>query len=647
MEYILRVVVHPNIWERQLKEIIEVCKYSHISEVFLKEQCHQILMSPFTLEKHKEMSSIYAVFADTLKKEGITFSINLATIVGHCDALLPKEEKLPFENFVGENLIPNNTTYCILDTNWQNYAQDVVSMYAQTHPSILMIDDDFRSVNHGNYLGCFCSLHAQKVSERIGEAIGSEQLRNYVLGNDKKSKHVRKIWQEINFENQLIAARKIQEAVHAIDDNIKVGLMNSGEPNHSVQGRDMKLLIETFAGKNQGVSRPLGGSYEDCLHTTLIEVHQGMALSIAHLDDTVQIISEVENWPHTRYTKSISQTVLQMKLHILAGAHNISLNIFDFLGTPFYQEQGFIEMLKTTKKELDALQKMRKGKKQKGIGLLWNKETSSYIDATKNMGQGIVPSRQCDSLFAQLGVCTSFEEGEVNFISGQHLDCLDDGAVLDLLKKSVLLDSEAIIGLIERGFGEYIGCDYETLLQEVSAERLLITPFAGEFADNLLPTNWLRLGLKNKEIPKLNASKESIVLSIIEDINCKKISDGIVLFENKLGGRICSMPIHISTWTFAYRSRSFLLKKIITWLYRDNPPIVTEGGVNITPFFYYDDKTKSALLALLNTGLDYEDTKVSTTGLFVQANVQTINVRLAPLELQTFEITYFNTQDVL
>ena len=56
MNYILRAVIHEDQWERQLDDIVWVCHEAGIEEVYLKEQCHQILMSPFPMEKHRRMA---------------------------------------------------------------------------------------------------------------------------------------------------------------------------------------------------------------------------------------------------------------------------------------------------------------------------------------------------------------------------------------------------------------------------------------------------------------------------------------------------------------------------------------------------------------------------------------------------------------
>ena len=88
MNYILRAVIHEDQWERQLEDIIWVCHEAGIEEVYLKEQCHQILMSPFPMEKHRRMAEIYGKMAERLREERITYSINLATSVGHVDCRL-------------------------------------------------------------------------------------------------------------------------------------------------------------------------------------------------------------------------------------------------------------------------------------------------------------------------------------------------------------------------------------------------------------------------------------------------------------------------------------------------------------------------------------------------------------------------------
>lgn len=637
MNYVLRVVVHENAWERQLEDIVALCHYAAIEEVFLKEECHQILMSPFPMEKHRRMAEIYKKMACRFRKEGIHFSINLATVTGHCDAKLSEQMTLPYTKFVGESLVPNHSTYCILDTGWQDYVKKMVTLYAESRPEIMMIDDDFRSVNHSGYLGCFCPLHVARTSEECGVTLTAQSLKDHVLGNSEQDKKVRAAWRKINFEGQLQAAHGIEEAIHAVNPNIRVGLMNSGEPNHSVQGRDIQLLLKTLAGENRPVSRPLGGAYADGLRQQLIEIHNGMALSMAQLEDA-EIISEVENWPHTRYTKSVRITELQMKLHTLAGADKISMNIFDFMGTPYSQEPRFMESIRNLKPELDRIQQLRKGKKASGLGMLWHKDCAQTQYNAAHIAAGIVPDRTADSLFPLLGIPVAFTKQKVNFLTGSVADNLTEEEILELLKGGLLLDSSGFDQLTKRGFGEYLGCKCTGRLQQVSCEKLVDSEFCGEFAENLLPTDWLRLGLKNIDLPLLQAENGARELTEILDVDYKRLGGGVCLYQNSLGGRVAVCPAFVGPWTYAYRSRAYLMRKIVCWLAKENTAFTLKDGVNVAPFYYENEE--EGLLALLNTGLDTETLTVCTQYPLMEKDVDFAGrpFEMQPLELRLFRL---------
>ena len=380
MRYILRQTILESTWKRQINEIIELSKKVPIEEVMFMEQSHQIMMVPYPLSKHKVMANIYKNIAQQLKEVGIDYSINLATIVGHSDALVSDEMVLPFQKFVGEDLKERHAVYCIGDANWQSYAQEVVSLYAQTHPKRIMIDDDFRSLNHTLQFGCFCNLHLDALRNELSlpKTFSANDLIESLLGKNDNEIQIKQAWQKINFEFQLSAAHKIEEAIHSIDPNIEVGLMNSGEQAHSIQGRDMTKLLEAFAGKGRkALSRPAGGVYADGVHDQIINMHQTPALSYFASKIDTTWVSEVENWPHSRYIKSITITKLQMLMHTLFGADAITLNLYDYLATPHYLEQNWEEMLIELKPKLSQLQSIRKGKKLRGISLPWESNFAS------------------------------------------------------------------------------------------------------------------------------------------------------------------------------------------------------------------------------------------------------------------------------
>ncbi|WP_320931257.1 hypothetical protein [Hungatella sp.] len=605
MNYILRAVIHEDQWKRQLDDIVWVCHEAGIEEVYLKEQCHQILMSPFPMEKHRRMAEIYGKMAERLREERITYSINLATSVGHVDCRLKDKDLLPYGKFTGESLQPADSVYCILDEGWQNYIASVCAVYASTHPAVLMVDDDFRSLNHSAAFGCFCPIHAKAVSEKLGRELDSGQLLAAVTRNSEEGRSVRRAWLEVNFEGQKKAAAGIEQAVHRVDPAIRIGLMNSGEAAHALQGRDMETLLRTFAGANRPLSRPLGGAYSDCLHQDLVAVHQGMALSMAQLSPEVEIISEVENWPHTRFTKSLNMTGLQMELHTLAGADKISLNVFDFMATPYIQEKPMVELIRDRKQELDKAAELRRGKAQDGLGLLWYPGQENLLETPGGRLEELIIKREFDTLFPMIGIPVCFQEREVNLLSGVNALCCSREELIRLLGKGLILDGDAARYVCRRGLGSYIGCDdVGDELNSPSAELLCGKEFHGTFAGNLLPTDWLRLEYKKIRIPLLQYDSACRVLTKFVDKDKNVLGNGITLYENRLGGRVCVIPGYIGTWQFAYRSRSWQMMRIVDWLSKGEFPVLVEDSPNIAPLYYLDRKTGEGLLALVNTGLD-------------------------------------------
>ena len=86
-------------------------------------------------------------------------------------------------------------------------------------PAVLMVDDDFRSLNHSAAFGCFCPIHAKAVSEKSGERIDSGQLLAAVTRNSEEGRSVRRAWLEY-FEGQKKAAAGIEQAVHRVDPKL-------------------------------------------------------------------------------------------------------------------------------------------------------------------------------------------------------------------------------------------------------------------------------------------------------------------------------------------------------------------------------------------------------------------------------------------
>ncbi len=614
MSYMLRVVIFESFWERQLADIIEVCRKARIEEVLFLEQSHQIAMVPYPLEKHRRMADIYKKMAGTLRSHGIVYSINLATLIGHSDARVEDEWVLPFQKFVGDDLREAHANYCILDEGWQDYAAQVCSIYGSTQPDKMYIDDDFRSLNHTTLLGCFCPIHAARTAKACSMELTPQSLFDHIRGSEEIDYYVREAWIRVNFDSQLEAARRMRLAAEEVSPLTRLGLMNSGEPSHSVQGRDMDLLLREFSGSTRRpLSRPAGGYYSDMIHGQMFESHQWMALSIHQIGNDVQITSEVENWPHTRFTKSVHCTRMQMELHALAGAEDFTLNVYDYLATPYEQESGFTEMLRSMKDKLSIIQRARKGKQAVGFGLPWHRNTAAKSAGTRGYIADLMPNREIDHLLAQFGLPTQFTPARGNALLGDAVQAYDDHEIRTFLSGGLLIDGTALDHLCARGFGQLLGCRTIGMLPHAAVERLDPNEFSGAFAGNNLLTNWFNLDKEGKYVYQLELSEGARAISTLLDCELHEVAPGTVVYENELGGRIAVFPVPITTSTWKFRSRAYQVGKVAGWLMFDELPLWIEDSPNVGPFYYVDPLTGEGLLGIVSGSLDWADLKLHSS----------------------------------
>ena len=606
MEYILRIAVHEDCWERQLQGLLDVCRKTPVKEIMLMEESHQIMTSPFVREKHQRMAAIYAQMANAFARAGIRHSINLVTCVGHGDNLVPKNQLLPFKKFVVDSLQESHAVYCIADKNWVNYTAEICALYAATKPAKLMIDDDFRSLNHSAEYGCFCSLHADMVSKLVGRKISQQELLCAVCGSSDDAQQIKTAWMQVNFDAQLCAARTIEKAVHAVSPETQVGLMNSGEPAHSVQGRDMNALLYAFSGGKQCLSRPSGGAYSDALHAHAVDMHQTMALSMSAITHDTFWLSEVENYPNTLYTKSKTITKLHMKMHALCGADALSLNFYDYLATPYELQGEYAEIINDAAEGVEKIEQLRKGKALCGVGIPWRKDAAQHkINRCGGLDE-LMPKRPLDLLLPLLGIPVQFKQAQTNVLLSDDVLCYQPKELEKMLSGGLLIDNIAAEHLCRMGFGDALGCTPCGHVEGPCAEKIVDERYGGIWTGTLFCTNWESARRSGAGITKLSLAPQAIEICSLVDYEKEYLAPAITLYDNKFGGRVCVMAAPISDYGWLFRARSVLMQSI----FRTMPgcaelPFVA-GGANLAPFYYYDASAKKGLLAVMNCGLDTE-----------------------------------------
>lgn len=621
MKYYLRVGIHADCYEQQTEDIIWACKYAHIEEVLLCEAAYVVRAVAHGLSYHKKMADIFAIVTKKLKQNGIACSMYVKSIVGHEDGKIAPEDVLPFEKFVGHSLTPSYTEPCILGEAWQDYAAQVLAEYAKCGFKRMMLDDDFRSTSHAaGQRGCFCPIHAQKTSALIGREVTGEDLLNSILYDDEENMRVRHAWLDANQEGELLALAKMEQAVHAVDPKVQLGLMNSGVHQHAYEGRDMERMLKTMAGENvRPLSRPPSFAYTDNLKFEIVGIYSHAAYCIQNDGKDTEYVSEVDNYPRSIYAKSVALTDLEMRLHSLLDISGMTLNLFDHYATPYSYSQPILDLLRNNFKLYNKIAKLRAGKKQVGVGFPFKRTVQYHLkNRTHTVGDAVYAPRVHDVL-SMLGIPVMYDEGDVNFIVGDLALCFSDEEITRMLKKGLFLDGIAAKHLCDRGFGDKIGVSYAGECKDVCYEVFDCEAFNKNYHGQYMPC------CSRTEYPILfDLLDGAFSAGHLMDKDKKVFGSAVAVFENKDGGRVATFTAPIlyeNTWLFPCRKEQF--ENLLRYISKNEDYLIAENSVNVMPL-YFEDEKGNALLALANVGLDTQKVKVKGFG----------TIKVKPLELK-------------
>ncbi|MCM8830122.1 MAG: hypothetical protein NC824_03900, partial [Candidatus Omnitrophica bacterium] len=189
------------------------------------------------------------------------------------------------------------------------------------------------------------------------------------------------------------------------------------------------------------------------------------------------------------------------------------------------------------------------------------------------------------------GIPACSEVQEVNAIFGNNAWIFDDNEIIEMLKGGLLLDGESARILCKRGFGKYIGVEYEkTLNREESNYSLEVVKDIKSgiregiyFSVNFLP-----------EFNVFKPSKKTIVWTDVITPERKSVGPGIALYTNEKGGRV----VIVVPSNFNFHKQT-IVQNIIRYLYKKKIPFpLVSGSVYLMPLFF--KKGREEILCVFN-----------------------------------------------
>jgi len=286
----------------------------------------------------------------------------------------------------------------------------------------------------------------------------------------------------------------------------------------------------------------------------------------------------------------------------------MTLNLYDHMGTPLFDEPQYGVMLKATRARLDALvEAHRPGGVARGFQFL-NLEEGGKLKRLKpgaEYGDLSMGRESWAVTLMALGLSGTYAASPVLAVSGQALDACE-GRLEEIFRRSVLLDLSAVETLVRMEREDLIGLSLKEVFERrdraTPAEEPVDAEFGGPGGRYMTADH---LGLEVR-IGRYEPKHDARTISRLVDPDRDPVQPAFVLYENALGGRVAVCPYDISTYGVRqwflnwHRKRQF--EGIARWLFRGAVPLTVAGGTYSVPM--RTDYPDCALVSVLNAAMD-------------------------------------------
>lgn len=485
---------------------------------------------------------------------------------------------------------------CPLDPDWREYYAESLRRYAAEDFRIIWIDDDIRLHNHGNleWGGCFCPRHVAAFNELAGTDATREEIVTACTAPGEPHPW-REIWMTMWDETQCELVASWRDCV--TPGGAKLGLMTSLMEQHAAEGRRWKNWWQAIAGDDAPVVRPHFWGYTNMSGYWLPEFMARLDQNRTVFPKQIEYGPEIECFPFGAWNNSFRQIGARMALAHILGSTNLNISIYDFMGNAPDDEPERATFLKRWRPVCDLLaDEFGPHLQSVSVGTPWPQTVGRRIHTDESgKWQSLVGStrRWCSWLGAAGQAFSMQQSPAVNALSGDGVWAFDDDELQAWLRQGLLLDGEAALALVERGFGAAIGVDSGRFIVQDEVCYSVEQSLDAEFA--------LRAGAQmsvncESYAARLFQGELADGARVVSDLRSPTqdvVGHGLVLYENDAGGRIGIVP-----WTaddcFSRSmnvQRATQLRKVMAWLDPDHHRGAVSGGPWLFPQFLTDGTT--------------------------------------------------------
>jgi len=482
-DYALRIVVAPGFHEDDtLRRIVEFCSQARVEEVILFTNCEELNTGHLTAAEQQTWMQALRRARQALVSAGLRVSLNPWETLLHADRGRTLKPGQNFNLMVDANGQRASAQACPICPKWLANLRGLYATFAELKPRVIWLEDDFRFHNHAPLVwgGCFCEEHLRLISEAYGRPVARQELVAAITAPGAPHP-LRRLWLDLNGRTMADNAGRIREAVQRVSQDTKVGLMTSGPSVHCAEGRDWDRMAENLGGVAGAVFRPHLPAYNEVTPSQYLWNFTISRQTAALLPEGVELLPEIDNGPHSLYSKSRSLMRFQMLLSGVLCSTGLTFNIFDMIGNGPLLQEGYQETLAGAKRFLNSVRGLGLAlRRQDGIVVPFSPTSSYTLDTSPTMASGasgydlsktaasamdrLYPDEsKWASLLSAFGLATRVtteqrHSGQIVAISGQWLRNLAREEIRRLFEENaILLDGGAALTLHELGLGHLAG----------------------------------------------------------------------------------------------------------------------------------------------------------------------------------------------
>jgi len=415
------------------------------------------------LEEYQKQIDAFVPRAKILREMGIRVGMNLWPSfgsIGHEKG--PGRMVNPFRCMVGMDGREEYGLACPTSEEFLAYMYEKLVRCAKAGPSFIWVDDDMRfthlagTPDHGAPYPCFCEACVKGFQG--GRFANRESL--VAALNDENNMELCRAWCAYGADRIALYCKTLRAAVDSVDPEIDLPLMTVGESHSTYSGDYIEKAMAALRSKG---ARPGHGFFNDDTPRKIFNKTMDVSRQLARYPATCQgnIQFEEESHPRTRMGKAFKTRMTEVALALAAGCSGVAYNHLPFEGMmyPYGQLEREMEMISKARPMFEEMVKRGQALPSRGFRPISHPFLMAGMDGTwfDERKPGYDLSKVNEWLSYGVAMTADAKSACGTLLHSRMAGILTDAELMEIFRKNVILDGQALLEMEKRGLGHLTG----------------------------------------------------------------------------------------------------------------------------------------------------------------------------------------------